>query len=133
MLFDKHVGGACVALVTTLISACGVGHTRVALSAKSTDVDDAVSPPPEYFEALHLEKTTQGQGFSRQTQVLWLNFNGAWVERGYNRGQSFILCKGAAWVPAAGTAAPAARATAPASDHTSNIPLTIRFTISSLR
>src|SRR5690606_29665624 len=41
-------------------------------------------------------------GLIGTTQVLWVNFDGANLQKGFGRGQSFILCRSSATVPAAG-------------------------------
>ncbi len=68
-------------------------------------VDEKQMPPKGYYDALfeeQLKLLDQGVPPASGSQVLWINFGGAAVSKGFNRGQSFILCRASANVPAAG-------------------------------
>ena len=69
--------------------------------------DHVAVPPQEYYDQLledNLARLDSPDSFALAgaTQVLWVNFNGATLQKGYKRGQSFILCSQAATVPASG-------------------------------
>ncbi len=67
--------------------------------------DEKQMPPKGYYDALfeqQLKLVDQGVAPANGPQVLWINFGGAAVTKGFNRGQSFILCRASANVPAAG-------------------------------
>lgn len=68
--------------------------------------DELAVPPQEYYDALFAEtlQRTDKQTLSlaQADQVLYVNFNGATLSKGYGRGQSFILCRQRATVPSAG-------------------------------
>jgi hypothetical protein len=70
--------------------------------------DEIVTPPKEYYDQLLADRILDldaPQGLSLAgtlaDQVIWVNFDGATLQKGYSRGQSFILCKSSANIPAA--------------------------------
>jgi Matrixin len=81
-----------------LVTACGSSHSGSSGSSDaSADAarDKTVTPPKAYYDALLVERMNlagSGALATAQTQVLWVNFNGATVKQGYNRGESFIPC-----------------------------------------
>lgn len=67
--------------------------------------DEAMTPPKEYYDALFTEAVRNAdKGFALvdAAQVLWLNFDGANVPKGYGKNQSFIPCKAVATIPPSG-------------------------------
>lgn len=65
--------------------------------------NEKVVPPKEYYDALMTERVkTMSLAAPSSTQTLYINFNGAEVEKGYGRGQSFILCESRASIPGSG-------------------------------
>jgi len=71
--------------------------------------DHLVIPPDEYYEALLAEEFARlhdYHGFSltqqQQTQVLYVSFDGATIQRGTSRGQSFIPCQRQSEIPPSG-------------------------------
>lgn len=67
--------------------------------------DEKQMPPKGYYDALfeeQLKLLDQGAPAASGPQVLWINFDGAAVTKGFGRGQSFILCRANANVPPAG-------------------------------
>lgn len=68
-------------------------------------VQDAVVPPKEYYDALLTDRMRlldQGSLNNHTEQVLWVNFNGATITKGYGNGQSFIVCSKSVTIPASG-------------------------------
>lgn len=114
-----------LALLSMALSACGGkdkiesvggGSSQSADQEAKTDdpssqdqtIDQKQTPPKEYYDALFAEQlrlVDQGTAAPSGPQILFVNFNGATLSKGYNRGQSFILCKASATVPPAGLSA----------------------------
>ena len=62
-------------------------------------------PPAEYYDALlkeDFEAAGKGLSLASTAPVLYLDFDGETLRRGYSRGQSFILCSQTATVPPSG-------------------------------
>ncbi len=84
--------------VGTLVTGCGSsqsGSTGSSDATAQTGRDKTVTPPKAYYDALFKERMNlAGSGglATPQTQVLWVNFDGATVKQGYDRGESFIPC-----------------------------------------
>ncbi len=102
------------ASIVLLLAGCGA-HPGGAIAdyskGKSSNgegeaaASDGVTPPKEYYDALLSERMLaldSGKLDSHSEQVLWINFNGAIVNKGYGTGQSFIVCKQSATIPASG-------------------------------
>ncbi len=71
------------------------------------DIDQLVTPPREYYDTLFansLKLLDKGAALNLAgaSQILWVNFKGASLTKGFQDGQSFILCKASATIPAAG-------------------------------
>jgi hypothetical protein len=115
------------AALVHLTSACGTGDDvggggssgagesgegeAVAKSASESDaadgkIDDTVTPPQAYYDALMAKALTKldQQSFALldAPHVLWANFDGATVAKGFGDGESFIVCRGTAQIPASG-------------------------------
>lgn len=73
-----------------------------ALAAEPT-FDHLVIPPREYYDAAMADAIASADVLSLAgaVPVLWVNFDGASLTRGYRKGESFILCRQTATVPAA--------------------------------
>jgi hypothetical protein len=68
-------------------------------------MDRIVVPPKAYYDALMSERMQlagSGALARSSTQVLYVNFSGATVKRGYGKGQSFIPCKDTTEIPSSG-------------------------------
>jgi hypothetical protein len=113
-----------VILVSGMISsACGKdenvrGYNKPATSETEADAtaekptqqeqqfDEIAHPPQEYYDSLFSETLrradSQSLSLAETDQVLYVNFNGATLSKGFGRGQSFILCRQTASIPAAG-------------------------------
>lgn len=71
--------------------------------------DEVVKPPQEYYDELFNENLLRLDNpndpqlnlVSGSTQILWVNFAGGSLQKGFKRGQSFILCSSSATLPAA--------------------------------
>ena len=68
--------------------------------------EDGVKPPKDYYDALFkaaVGRADKGAnlGLGDAPAVLWVNFDGATVTRGFDPGQSFIVCQGSATIPPA--------------------------------
>ncbi len=62
-------------------------------------------PPAEYYDALlkeDFDAAGKGLSLASTAPVLYLDFDGETLRRGYSRGQSFILCSQTATVPPSG-------------------------------
>ena len=72
--------------------------------------DHVVTPPKEYYSQLLFEDSERlDEGFelaNADSQVLFVNFDGATLKRGYGKGQSFILCKSEATIAPTGISVP---------------------------
>lgn len=99
-------------LLITLLTSCGAPQhkepnpsTNKNTGDNSATVNDAVVPPQEYYDALltdRMQALDQGSLNLRNQQILWLNFNGATVNKGYNKDQSFIICSRSTTIPSSG-------------------------------
>lgn len=99
--------------VMTFAQACG---DKKDIDSKASSSEDATAengrdaiqvPPQEYYDQLledNLARLDNPDSFALAgaTQVLWLNFNGATIQKGYRRGQSFILCSQSATIAPSG-------------------------------
>jgi hypothetical protein len=102
-----------LALLTALVSGCGVDD-RLTTNGDSNNSADAtagmqfdhvVHPPKEYYDAAFLDAVNDDGQFGLATgtpDVLFVNFDGAQLTKGFGPGQSFILCNQQATVPASG-------------------------------
>lgn len=99
--------------LTALLYGCGAPHQPItspssSKSSSSNDsavTNDAVTPPKEYYDALLADRMLaldQGTLATHSQQILWINFDGATVTKGYNRNQSFIVCAKTATIPVSG-------------------------------
>lgn len=112
-LFNRQLG---IASLTAFALACG-GHGKIN-QPSSSDSDDsqdanganltAKTPPKEYYMGLlekALRQAESSGGKTKLTEVaspstVFLNFFGQTVQRGFNDGQSFLVCTGLATIPA---------------------------------
>lgn len=88
----------------------GDPKTGDATADGSSKRDKAVKPPREYYDALFaqallkIDASKDDTGLSladpTATQVLYLNFEGANINKGFNAGQSFVLCAASAAIDA---------------------------------
>jgi hypothetical protein len=112
-----------VAISLTALSACGVEDIN-ASGGKKSHSDDAepaapvegdeqafdhiVTPPAAYYDALlaeAMESADKGLQLADTRATLWVNFDGANVEKGNGRGKSFIPCKANVTIPPADVSA----------------------------
>lgn len=74
-------------------------------SEQEHQFDEQVVPPQEYYDALFAQalNQTDEQKFSlaQAEQILFINFEGATIAKGYGREQSFIPCKQSSTIPPA--------------------------------
>jgi len=121
-LFSHFLRNASVtAVAATLVTACGSPEVSESHKSVPTETSDAnasseltervcgesMVPPAEYYDQLlkeEFERSERGVSLSLQTSapVLYLDFDGETLQRGYRRGQSFILCSQTATIPASG-------------------------------
>ncbi|MCX6125596.1 MAG: hypothetical protein NTV34_12755 [Proteobacteria bacterium] len=101
---------AVMAFMTFLIAiaSCGQPEWRSEESRpKSTDQEinivDTVIPPKEYYDALLADRmASHDQSLVKGDQILYINFNGATVKKGYTKGTSFIPCVNQVTIPQSG-------------------------------
>lgn len=100
---------ACPSLVgvmlTSLIVACGAEPDSRFGSDDANGFrgrDKVVKPPRAYYDSLladRMQLANSGMLQKPQDPILWLNFAGATVSKGYDSGQSFLPCKNSATIP----------------------------------
>lgn len=96
------------ALASMLLASCGNNNAssrtpNTSAADNTARVNDAVKPPRAYYDALLADRMLAlDQNAISTTQVLWLNFKGATVQKGYNRDQSFIPCNNQSVIPDSG-------------------------------
>lgn len=75
--------------------------------AHDGDRDQVMVPPKGYYDSLFAETINELPTYklADEDQVLFVNFDGEDLTRGFSRGQSFILCKANATVPPSGLSA----------------------------
>ena len=98
----------CAALAAmAVLASCGA---EPASRFKSDDAlgqngrDRIVNPPKAYYDALLLDRmqlANAGAMSKAAESVLWVNFAGASVNKGYDLGQSFLACKNTVKIPPA--------------------------------
>ncbi len=88
--------------LTLLLAACGVNPGDFK-ERNSEGCHDKVIPPKGYYDALMAEKV-KGLGLAAAStpKTLYLNFDGGMIEKGFNRGQSFIACSALSNLPESG-------------------------------
>ena len=73
-------------------------------SSEDVEIDHVVVPPQEYYDTLFAETVGNADknefGLAGAEQVLFVNFDGATVVKGFSRTQSFIPCKQSSVIPA---------------------------------
>lgn len=91
--------------ISLILASCGAPPPP----AESIAHEDAhgcsekVVPPKEYYDALVSERvSTLSLAASTNPHTMYLNFNGVDLEKGFGRGQSFILCEETASIPGSG-------------------------------
>lgn len=91
----------------SLLTACGPepdSRTNSDDAASLGGRDKIVTPPRSYYDMLladRMQLANAGQLKKSQDPVLWINFAGATLSKGYGRGQSFIPCSSSVTVPPA--------------------------------
>ena len=97
---------SCAALAA-MVSACGnepVSRLNSDDALGYRGRDKVVTPPRAYYDTLLVDRmqlANSGALAAPQDPVLWLNFAGATVSKGFEMGQSFIPCKDNVTIPAA--------------------------------
>lgn len=96
-------------MTAATFTSCGQHDSSRTSGGDSSDADagvtisDSVTPPKEYYDALLADRMNASDlGLVTGTQVLYVNFNGARVGKGYSRGKSFIPCASEAKIPPSG-------------------------------
>ena len=94
---------ASAASVSLLLASCGVNPGDFKKRESTDGCKDKVIPPKGYYDALMAEKVNKlGLAATSTSKTLYVNFDGATVQKGFQRGQSFILCANTANIPAPG-------------------------------
>lgn len=84
-----------------LAAGCGVEPPGDSHIEAKDGCHEKVVPPQAYYDALMEQKTTQlGLVDAKAPHVLFVNFDGATVKKGFKRAESFILCAAEATIPA---------------------------------
>lgn len=105
-----RVAGAVSAVITSMVwtlSGCGAISGSRGSSADGTAAsgrDTVVVPPQAYFDALltdRMQMTANGALQAIQDQVMWVNFNGATIAKGFAKDQSFLPCINSVVIPPA--------------------------------
>lgn len=84
-------------------SADAEGETEPTAGEEEAAFDELVTPPQEYYDALFaraLLLADSPAASNKGPEVLWINFDGATVAKGFGLGQSFIPCKATSVIPA---------------------------------
>jgi hypothetical protein len=72
-------------------------------SSEEIEIDDVIMPPQEYYDTLFAETVGNADkkefGLASAEQVLFVNFEGATVVKGFSRTQSFIPCRQNSTIP----------------------------------
>lgn len=97
-------GALCVPL---MIVGCGSPPSSLENSSAdaTSEESDIATPPKEYYDSLltdRMQAFDSGLLATDSPQVLWVNFDGATITRGYSRGMSFIPCKKTTTIPESG-------------------------------
>jgi len=106
-----RVAGAMSAVITTMVwtlSGCGANSGSRGSSSgdgtASNSRDTIVAPPQAYFDALltdRMQMAANGALQAAQDQVMWVNFNGATIAKGFTKDASFLPCKSSVVIPPA--------------------------------
>ena len=92
-------------MLTTLIVGCGAEPDSRFGSDDADGFrgrDKVVKPPRAYYDSLladRMQLANSGKLQTPQDPILWINFAGATVSKGYDIGQSFLPCKSTATIP----------------------------------
>ena len=108
---------ACAALAAmAVLASCGAEPTSRFNSDDALGQngrDRVINPPKAYYDALLLDRMqlANAGALSKATDpVLWVNFAGASVDKGYDMGQSFLACKNTVKIPPAALSSTAQQA-----------------------
>ena len=94
---------ASAASVSLLLASCGVNPGDFKERESTDGCKEKVVPPKGYYDALMADKVNKlGLASTAAPKTLFVNFDGARVQKGFQRGQSFILCANSADIPAPG-------------------------------
>ncbi len=87
------------ASLSLLLAACGTNPGEIKVR-ESEGCHDKIVPPKGYYDALMAEKVNKlGLAATATSKVLYINFDGAMIEKGFKRGQSFIACAALSNIP----------------------------------
>jgi hypothetical protein len=111
MKLGRHVT---LGLAIAIMTGCGQSSdkSRSAAGVQGEDAnsegevlrDHIIEPPKEYYDAALADRMLSLNDPSKD-QVMWINFEGAQLSKGFQRGQSFILCRANATIPPANLSA----------------------------
>ncbi len=88
--------------LSLLLASCGVNPGDFK-QVNSDGCHEKVVPPKGYYDALMAEKVNKlALNATATPKTLYLNFDGAMVEKGFKRGQTFIACSALSSIPASG-------------------------------
>lgn len=94
---------ASAATASLLLASCGVNPGSIKDREATEGCKEKVVPPKGYYDALMAEKVNKlGLAATSTPKTLYVNFDGARVQKGFQRGQSFILCANTADIPSPG-------------------------------
>lgn len=116
----RHPRSQALLLAALLMSGCGaseISGPKSSSGGKEADaerepkgdvedeevaMDELVTPPQEYYDQLFAQALALADSPStgaKGPEILWINFDGATVTKGFGRGQSFIPCKATSTIP----------------------------------